>query len=308
MDVVIQKLPFDPSGFDGLSETLLRSHHANNYSGAVRRLNAIRAQWSRLAAASAPVFEINGLKREELIATNSMLLHELYFAGLCRGGAAIPPPMAMALAASFGSEERWRDEFVAMGKAQGGGSGWVLLSFQPREGTLVNQWAADHTHAVAGGLPILALDMYEHAYHMDYGAAAGRYVDALMRHIDGAALYLRYQQAVIGASEAFGATADDAASSLLIDVRRAAAYQQADARLPGASWRDPADVDTWCASLPPGREVIVYCAHGQEVGRGTALRLRAAGIAARFLRGGFEGWRSAGRPLEPKGNEKGSAS
>lgn len=300
MDVVIQNLPFDPAGFDGLSETLLRSHHANNYSGAVKRLNAIRAQWSRIAAARAPVFEINGLKREELIATNSMLLHELYFAGLCKGDAAIPPPMAMALAASFGSEARWRDEFVAMGKAQGGGSGWVLLSFQPREGTLVNQWAADHTHAVAGGLPILALDMYEHAYHMDYGAAAGRYVDAFMRHIDGAALYQRYQQAVIGASEAFAATADEVAGSLLLDVRRAAAYQQADARLPGANWCDPADVDTWCAALPPDRDVIVYCAHGQEVGRGTALRLRAAGIPARFLRGGFEGWRSAGRPIDAK--------
>jgi Fe-Mn family superoxide dismutase len=60
-----------------------------------------------------------------------------------------------------------------MGKALGGGSGWVLLVFQPREGTLVNQWAADHTHALAGGVPILALDMYEHAYHMDFGAAAG---------------------------------------------------------------------------------------------------------------------------------------
>jgi superoxide dismutase, Fe-Mn family len=300
MDVAIQNLPFDPVGFDGLSEALLRSHHANNYSGAVRRLNAIRAQWGRLAAASAPVFEINGLKREELMATNSMLLHELYFAGLCKGGAAIPPPLAMALAGSFGSEARWRDEFVAMGKAQGGGSGWVLLSFQPREGTLVNQWAADHTHAVAGGLPILALDMYEHAYHMDYGAAAGRYVDAFMHHVDGGSLYLRYQQAVISASEAFAALPDDAAGALLLDVRRAAAYRQADAQLPGAGWRDPAEVDTWCAALPRDREVIVYCAHGQEVGRGTALRLRAAGIAARFLRGGFEGWRASGHPLEAK--------
>ncbi len=300
MDVAIRNLPFDPAGLDGLSEALLRSHHANNYSGAVRRLNAIRARWGRLAVGSAPVFEINGLKREELIATNSMLLHELYFASLGGGGEAIPPPMAMALAASFGSEERWRDEFTAMGKALGGGSGWVLLSFQPREGSLVNQWAADHTHAVAGGLPVLALDMYEHAYHMDYGAAAGRYVDTFMRRIDWAAVYERYQQAVVSASDALAAVPDDMAGATLLDVRRAAAYQQADARLPGASWCDPADVDTWCASLPPDREVIVYCVHGQEVGCRTALRLRAAGINARFLRGGFEGWRSAGRPLEAK--------
>ena len=94
--------------------------------------------------------------------------------------------MAMALAANFGTVERWREEFVAMGKALGGGSGWVLLVFQPREGTLVNQWAADHTHALAGGVPILALDMYEHSYHMDFGAAAGAYVDAFMDNIDWA--------------------------------------------------------------------------------------------------------------------------
>ena len=82
--------------------------------------------------------------------------------------------MALALQANFGSVARWRDEFVALGKALGGGSGWVLLAFQPREGTLVNQWAADHTHALAGGVPILALDMYEHAYHIDYGAPPPR--------------------------------------------------------------------------------------------------------------------------------------
>ena len=96
--------------------------------------------------------------------------------------------MALALAANFGSVERWREELTAMGKAQGGGSGWVLVMFQPREGSLVNQWSADHTHCVAGGVPILALDMYEHSYHLDFGAAAGAYVDAFMDNIDWATL------------------------------------------------------------------------------------------------------------------------
>ena len=91
--------------------------------------------------------------------------------------------MALALDANFGSATRWREEFVAMGKAQGGGSGWVLLMFHPRDGTLVNQWAADHTQALAGGVPILALDMYGHSYHMDFGAAAGAYVDAFIDNI-----------------------------------------------------------------------------------------------------------------------------
>jgi Fe-Mn family superoxide dismutase len=84
----------------------------------------------------------------------------------------------------------------------------MLLVFQPREGTLVNQWAADHTHAVAGGVPILALDMYEHAYHLDHGAAAGAYVDAFMGNINWDAVYERYQLAVHTASEPLAADAD----------------------------------------------------------------------------------------------------
>src|SRR5450432_660432 len=205
MDARIQALPFDPALLRGLSEKLLTSHHQNNYVGAVKRLNAIRAQLAPLDFATAPGFQLNGLKCEELIATNSMLLHELYFGCLGGDGATMEPPMALALAANFGSVERWREEFVAMGKAQGGGSGWVLLMFQPREGTLVNQWAADHTHAMAGGVPILALDIYEHSYHMEFGAAAGAYVDAFMDNIDWANVYARYQAGVQAASEPFGA-------------------------------------------------------------------------------------------------------
>src|SRR5205085_1923289 len=77
----------------------------------------------------------------------------------------------------------WRAEFTAMGKALGGGSGWVLLVWSERCARLVNQWAADHTHALAGATPILALDMYEHSYHIDYGAKAAAYVDAFMENI-----------------------------------------------------------------------------------------------------------------------------
>jgi Fe-Mn family superoxide dismutase len=115
----IQELPFDPGSLRGLSERLMRSHHQNNYSAAVKRLNAIRAQVGELAFATAPGFQLNGLKREDLIATNSMLLHELYFDCLGSDAQAMAPAMALALQTSFGSVERWRDEFVAMGKALG---------------------------------------------------------------------------------------------------------------------------------------------------------------------------------------------
>jgi Fe-Mn family superoxide dismutase len=70
-----------------------------------------------------------------------------------------------------------------MGKALGGGSGWVILTYSPHDRRLVNTWAADHTHTLAGGTPLLVLDMYEHAYHMDYGARAAAYVDAVMKVI-----------------------------------------------------------------------------------------------------------------------------
>ncbi len=301
MENRIQDLPFDPAALLGLSEKSLRSHHQNNYGGAVKRLNAIRAQWGALSPASTPGFLLNGLKREELIASNSMLLHELYFGSLGGCGQGMEPAMELALQANFGSLGRWREEFIAMGKALGGGSGWVLLVFQPRDGTLVNQWAADHTHALAGGIPILALDMYEHSYHMDFGAAAGNYVDAFMENIHWEAVYARYQIAVHGASEPYGATHEEAAGKLVLDVRRAAVFEEATTQLAGARWHDPATVDSWASSLPADRDIIVYCVYGHEVGRATALSLRAAGLHVRYLRCGLAGWQAAGRAVEPKG-------
>lgn len=176
-------LPFDPKAIPGLSEKLLVSHHDNNYVGAVKRLPAIQAQLAAVDWATTPGFVINGLKREELIAWNSSLLHEVYFGGL---GAPVAPSavLAQAIEQSFGSQAKWAAEFAGMGKALGGGSGWVLMTWSPRDRRLVNTWAADHSMTLAGGVPLLALDMYEHAYAMDYGAKAAAYVDAYMKVID----------------------------------------------------------------------------------------------------------------------------
>jgi hypothetical protein len=102
IDARIQPMPFNASAIRGLSEKLLVSHHESNYGGAVKRLNAIRAQLAKIAFLTAPGFEINGLKREELIATNSMILHELYFDSLGGDGTTMEPGMALALAADFG--------------------------------------------------------------------------------------------------------------------------------------------------------------------------------------------------------------
>ena len=168
----------------GLSARLMASHYENNYGGAVRRLNAIRGELAAPTPAPLPAFALNGLKREDLIAANSMILHEVYFDAWAAAAATRPARWRRRSTRDFGSVARWRAEFTAMGKALGGGSGWVVLTRSPRDGTLdQRQWAADHTHALAGGMPVLALDMYEHAYHLDFGANAAAYVDAFMANL-----------------------------------------------------------------------------------------------------------------------------
>jgi len=178
----MKPLSCDPARVKGMSERLIVSHYENNYGGAVKRLNLIDEQLAQLEFDKATGFLINGLKREQLIAMNSMILHELFFDGL--GEQSQPRGSFLeAITRDFGSFARWRAEFVAMGKALGGGSGWVLLSWSPRDRKLINQWAADHCHTLAGGTTILALDMYEHSYHMDFGAKAAGYVDCFMEVI-----------------------------------------------------------------------------------------------------------------------------
>ena len=182
MTYSMKPLSCDAARIKGMSERLIISHYENNYGGAVKRLNLNDEKLDELNCGNAPGFLINGLKREQLIAMNPMILHELFFDGL---GEESEPGTVLrdALARDFGSYERWRSEFIAMGKALAGGSGWVLLSWSPRGQKLVNQWAADHCHTLAGGTPILALDMYEHSYHIDFGAKAATYVDTYMAAI-----------------------------------------------------------------------------------------------------------------------------
>ena len=119
MPYELKPLSCDPAKLTGLSEKLIVSHWENNYGGAVKRLNAIEQRLAELNWASAPVFEINGLKREEMIASGSMILHEVYFDSL--GGTGGDPDGALkaAIERDFGSVDAWRTEFTAMGKALG---------------------------------------------------------------------------------------------------------------------------------------------------------------------------------------------
>lgn len=300
MDLRLKPLTFDESKLDGLSRELVVSHRDNNYAGAVRRLGAIRERLGELDWGSAPSFVINGLKREELIAANSACLHELYFDAL--GGDGVLPScgLSVALMRDFGSVDRWHAEFTALAKAMGGGSGWAILAWSSREGRLVTRWAADHAHLLAGATPVLALDMYEHAYHMDFGADAASYVDVFMKNIRWDAVYRRYGAAVAGDAVPLGVGigAVDPSTARVIDVRRAEDFAAASDMLAGASWYDPAQLDRWTGEVDVTQPVFVYCLKGLDIGRSTALSLRARGFDVRYLSGGIEAWKAAGKPLQ----------
>jgi Fe-Mn family superoxide dismutase len=302
-----------PWTLNGLSLELIESHYENNYGGALRRLNAITEQLESLDVAKAPGYLLNGLKREELVALNSTLLHELYFASL--GGDGLPvQPMAEALARDFGSLDRWRAEFRAMGYALGGGSGWVVLTYLPRDGRLVNQYASEHSQAIASGVPILALDMYEHAYHIDFGANSRAYVDAFTRNIDWQALLQRYEDArnvqpprarvqpEFGDTPGVGVEEVKAMMAAgqkvqVIDVRPRHFVSRQQEIAEGIQWRDPEQLQDWIGELSKSDPVVVYCAYGFHVGCKTAIRLREAGFDAKYMNSGHSGWKAVGHPI-----------
>src|SRR5437763_3810864 len=186
-----------PWTLQGMTPRLIESHYELNYGGAVRRLNAISDELAALDPGTTAPEIIHRLKRDEFVALNSMLLHELYFASLGGDGRAVPEAMAAALAHDFGSVTRWRDEFVALatGLGRAGSTGWVLLTYVPRDRRLINQVATDDGQMISGAIPILALDMYEHAYHIDFGANASAYIACFMRNIEWNVVQTRYTSA-----------------------------------------------------------------------------------------------------------------
>ena len=298
----------------GLSPKLIESHYENNYGGALKRLNAIAAELEGADFARLPGFTLNGLKREELIAHNSVILHELYFASL-GGDGRDPGSFAEVLTRDFGSVDRWKAEFAAMGRALGGGSGWVLLTYVPRDGTLVNQYASDHSQSLASAIPILALDMYEHAYHIDFGANAGAYVDTFLRNIDWKGAAARYQGALKvepladlvqkefgdlpGVSvEEVKTLLDSGQRVQFIDARPKHYATRTQDIIDGATWRDPERVKEWAGELSKSEPVVVFCVYGFHIGCQTAGTLREAGFDAKYMKGGHAAWKAIGGPVK----------
>lgn len=177
-------LPFDPTKLNGISERLIRSHHENNYTGAVRALNVVE---NRLAAMmndkDIPAYIYGDLKRQELIRTGSVVLHERYFANLGGNGKADGTALNI-IKQNWGSYEAWEAEFKRVGNSLAGGSGWTIFGYNFHTKQYHTYWAADHSTSAAFSIPLLVLDMYEHAYQMDHGAAAAKYVDAFMTNVN----------------------------------------------------------------------------------------------------------------------------
>src|SRR5262245_55830667 len=135
----ILPLPFDPTKLTGLSELLIRSHHQNNYSGAVKNLNRVEEELARLTKDSPP-FLVAALKERELTFRNSAVLHEHYFANLGGDGKA-GGGIEKAIVSAYGSFARWEEHFRQACMGLAGGSGWVILAYDFQKADLATYWS-----------------------------------------------------------------------------------------------------------------------------------------------------------------------
>lgn len=186
-------LAFDPAKLPGLSEKLLSSHHQNNYGGAMKNLNAVELELAKVTK-DTPGYQVSALRERELTYANSVYLHEAYFENL--GGTGKPAgAFAKALDAQFGSAARWEELVRATAMSLGGGSGWVVIALSARTHDLRIVGTNGHSQALAAGTPVFVLDMFEHAYALDYGAAHAKYIDAFFANVSWANLDKRYLRA-----------------------------------------------------------------------------------------------------------------
>jgi Fe-Mn family superoxide dismutase len=312
----IRPIAVRPWTLNGISERMLVSHYESNYGGAVRTLNAIRRELAGLEP-GAPGYRLRALKREELTAMGSVALHELYFGNLGGDGTKVPDAVREVLEQHFGSMAAWRREFVGAAQALAGGSGWMLLTYSRSQRRFWNQLAADHSQAAVDAAPVLALDMYEHAYHMDFGPNAAAYVDAFMRNVDWKAVSQRIDAVradrALPPEDPSDASLPSLSVEELVALRaRGGPVQILDARprhyvsrtvdlMDGAQWRDPDRVEEWIGELSSDQPVAVYCAYGFHVGCNVTRVLRERGFDARYVRGGVSAWYAAGgaRALRP---------
>jgi len=304
-----------PWTLNGMSPRLIESHYENNYGAALNRLNAVTDELDALDIKTTPAQVVSRLSREQTVLLNSTLLHELYFASLGGDGRTPFEPIASAIARDFGSVERWRREFIALAEALAGDCGWILLSFVPRDGRLINHSASDHAQSIAGGIPIVALDMYEHAYQIEFGANTTAYIAAFMRNIHWEAVQARYADAIKVSpprqlhQPEFGdlpSISPEEVQEMLnsgqrvqiIDTRPRHYSTRAQDIVEGAVWRDPECIDEWIGTLSKDEPVVTFCVYGFHIGCQSAAALRKAGFDARYMAGGHYAWKAIKGPVK----------
>jgi Fe-Mn family superoxide dismutase len=192
---------FPLSRLTGISDKTLEMHF-KLYEGYVKETN-------RLTERIAEFLRDGQVDQEEMPAYaeltrrlgfeyNGMVLHELYFGNMCRGGGGDPKPaspLRAAVESSHGTWDIWKTDFVSIGKMRG--VGWAVCSQNPETGRLLNHWITLHeTGNVAGFHPILVMDVWEHAFLLDYAPAdRAKYIEAFFANIDWAAAEARLQPA-----------------------------------------------------------------------------------------------------------------
>jgi superoxide dismutase, Fe-Mn family len=304
-----------PWTLNGISPRLIESHYENNYGTSLNRLNDITEKIEQLDLKKTPGSIVKHLHQEQSRLLNSTLLHELYFASLGGDGRTLPETITAAITRDFGSVNHWRDEFIALAEALGGDSGWILLTYVPRDGRLMNICATDDSQSIAGGIPVLALDMYEHAYHLEYGANAAAYVAAFMRNIHWDAVQNRYKDATQVTpprpleQPEFGTLPSISPEELqdmlkagrkvqIIDTRPRHYSARTHDMVADAVWRDPEHIGDWIDTLSKDEPVVTLCVYGFHIGCQSATALREAGFDARYMAGGHFAWKAINGPMK----------
>lgn len=189
-----QPKKFDLKGLDGISDNQISQHKDTLYVGYVNKLNEIeeRLRTVDVSKANQVYSDFRGLKADETFALNGVVLHELYFENLGGKGSKPKGKLADLIVREFGSIEKWTENFKACGMAA---RGWVILGLCTYDGKLHNYCLDTHNfNFPANTISILVLDVYEHAYVIDYGVKRPPYIDAFIKNIDWATAEKRLER------------------------------------------------------------------------------------------------------------------
>lgn len=195
MDYQAKDLPFDKKPLGRISEKTLEVHHDKLYVGYVNKKNEIETKLRQVEPqGNATYSEFRGLKLEQTFAANGVYLHERYFKSLGGNGEMPAGAFQDALEREWGSIENWKKSFVACGMSA---RGWVVLAYDFNDDRLHNYIGDMHNQGgVWGAMPLFVLDVYEHAYFMDFGSDRAAYIEDFLANADYSDAAKKYEKAL----------------------------------------------------------------------------------------------------------------